>query len=187
MAWISVVVPAPNPEVRRVFPAAELPPAGTPARHLPSERDGMIHREVQQSIPPRVEYTRTALGAQVAEHLEALIVTLETNIDIIQQAQAAYHRDQVLCPSESGVASLRGPAPQLVLKAVVRVGRWTSYPAGGSTSPREQRQRREGEILPQQPRCLLRVGGDRRRCVEDLGEAVIGVVRRPARVAVRGE
>lgn len=54
-------------------------------------------------------------------------------------------------------------------------------------SPREQRQRREGEILPQQPRGLLRVGGDRRRRVEDLGEAVIGVVRGPARVAVRGE
>ncbi|WP_280271837.1 winged helix-turn-helix transcriptional regulator [Nocardia wallacei] len=57
------------------------------------ERDGMIHREVQQSIPPRVEYTLTDLGAQVAEHLEALIVTLETNIGTIRDAQAAYHRD----------------------------------------------------------------------------------------------
>ncbi|MBF6172998.1 winged helix-turn-helix transcriptional regulator [Nocardia blacklockiae] len=57
------------------------------------ERDGMIHREVQQSIPPRVEYTLTDLGAQVAEHLEALIVTLETNIGAIQEAQAAYRRD----------------------------------------------------------------------------------------------
>ncbi|MFJ1459527.1 winged helix-turn-helix transcriptional regulator [Nocardia sp. N2S4-5] len=57
------------------------------------ERDGMIHREVQQSIPPRVEYTLTDLGAQVAEHLEALVVTLETNIGTIRDAQAAYHRD----------------------------------------------------------------------------------------------
>ncbi|WP_280256820.1 winged helix-turn-helix transcriptional regulator [Nocardia wallacei] len=57
------------------------------------ERDGMIHREVQQSIPPRVEYTLTDLGAQVAEHLEALIVTLETNIGTIQEAQATYRRD----------------------------------------------------------------------------------------------
>ncbi|BCK58914.1 winged helix-turn-helix transcriptional regulator [Nocardia wallacei] len=57
------------------------------------ERDGMIHREVQQSIPPRVEYTLTDLGAQVAKHLEALIVTLETNIGTIQEAQATYRRD----------------------------------------------------------------------------------------------
>lgn len=57
------------------------------------ERDGMIHREVQQSIPPRVEYTLTELGAQVAQHLEALIVTLETNIGKISDAQAAYRRD----------------------------------------------------------------------------------------------
>ncbi len=57
------------------------------------ERDGMIHREVVQTIPPRVEYTLTELGAQVAEHLEALIVTLETNIDSIVEAQAAYHRE----------------------------------------------------------------------------------------------
>ncbi|MBF6333855.1 winged helix-turn-helix transcriptional regulator [Nocardia transvalensis] len=57
------------------------------------ERDGMIHREVVQAIPPRVEYTLTDLGAQVAEHLEALIVTLETNMDKIAEAQAAYHRE----------------------------------------------------------------------------------------------
>ncbi|GAB2731366.1 winged helix-turn-helix transcriptional regulator [Nocardia thraciensis] len=57
------------------------------------ERDGMIHREVQQSIPPRVEYTLTDLGAQVAEHLEALIVTLETNMGKVYEAQAAYRRD----------------------------------------------------------------------------------------------
>ncbi|WP_280266593.1 winged helix-turn-helix transcriptional regulator [Nocardia wallacei] len=57
------------------------------------ERDGMIHREVQQSIPPRVEYTLTDLGAQVAEHLEALIITLETNMNTILEAQAAYHRE----------------------------------------------------------------------------------------------
>ncbi|WP_068024546.1 winged helix-turn-helix transcriptional regulator [Nocardia mexicana] len=57
------------------------------------ERDGMIHREVQQSIPPRVEYTLTDLGARVADHLEALIVTLETNMDTVHEAQAAYHRE----------------------------------------------------------------------------------------------
>lgn len=57
------------------------------------ERDGMINREVQQSIPPHVEYTLTELGEQVADRLEALIVVLETNIESIKAAQAAYHRE----------------------------------------------------------------------------------------------
>ncbi|MET9491654.1 helix-turn-helix domain-containing protein [Nocardia sp. NPDC006630] len=57
------------------------------------ERDGMIHREVQQSIPPHVEYTLTDLGAKVADQLEGLVHMLETNIDQIRAAQDAYHRD----------------------------------------------------------------------------------------------
>lgn len=57
------------------------------------ERDGMIHREVQQSIPPHVEYTLTPLGAQVAEKMHDLIMVLESNLDSITQAQAAYHRE----------------------------------------------------------------------------------------------
>ncbi|SUA48380.1 Uncharacterized HTH-type transcriptional regulator yybR [Nocardia africana] len=57
------------------------------------ERDGMIHREVQQTIPPRVEYTLTDLGAQIADQLYGLIAILEDNIDTILAAQSAYHRD----------------------------------------------------------------------------------------------
>ncbi|MEV5652977.1 helix-turn-helix domain-containing protein [Nocardia sp. NPDC052254] len=57
------------------------------------ERDGMIHREVQQAIPPRVEYTLTDLGTQVADQLIGLIQILEGNIDTIRAAQDAYHRD----------------------------------------------------------------------------------------------
>ncbi len=57
------------------------------------ERDGMVHREVLETIPPRVEYTLTELGAEVAEHLEALIRLLEINMPRVREAQAAYHRD----------------------------------------------------------------------------------------------
>jgi DNA-binding HxlR family transcriptional regulator len=57
------------------------------------ERDGMIDREVQQSIPPHVEYTLTALGARIADQLLGLIDILESNIDTIKAAQDAYHRD----------------------------------------------------------------------------------------------
>ncbi len=57
------------------------------------ERDGMVHREVLETIPPRVEYTLTELGAEVAAHLEALIQVLEINMPRVLEAQAAYHRD----------------------------------------------------------------------------------------------
>ncbi|MGQ4617624.1 winged helix-turn-helix transcriptional regulator [Nocardia sp. R7R-8] len=57
------------------------------------ERDGMVHREVHETIPPRVEYTLTDLGAEVADHLEALIRVLETNLPRVHEAQSAYHRD----------------------------------------------------------------------------------------------
>lgn len=54
------------------------------------ERDGMVHREVLEAIPPRVEYTLTELGAQVADRLHALIEVLETNIDTVQAARSGY-------------------------------------------------------------------------------------------------
>lgn len=57
------------------------------------ERDGMVHREVRETIPPRVEYTLTDLGALVAERLEELIQIVETNMPRVREAQAAYHRD----------------------------------------------------------------------------------------------
>ncbi|MEV6774309.1 helix-turn-helix domain-containing protein [Nocardia sp. NPDC051030] len=57
------------------------------------ERDGMVHREVQQSIPPHVEYTLTDLGEKVADQLMGLIEILESNIQSIVAAQDAYHRD----------------------------------------------------------------------------------------------
>ncbi|WP_040739552.1 winged helix-turn-helix transcriptional regulator [Nocardia tenerifensis] len=57
------------------------------------ERDGMVHREVHETIPPRVEYTLTELGAEVAERLESLIQVVERNMPRVREAQAAYHRD----------------------------------------------------------------------------------------------
>ena len=41
------------------------------------ERDGMVAREVVTTIPPRVEYSLTPLGVQVAERLRALADLLE--------------------------------------------------------------------------------------------------------------
>ncbi|MFC8044191.1 winged helix-turn-helix transcriptional regulator [Nocardia sp. NPDC057353] len=57
------------------------------------ERDGMVHREVLESIPPRVEYTLTELGAELAEQLETLVQLVERNMPRVRAAQAAYDRD----------------------------------------------------------------------------------------------
>ncbi|MGX6447269.1 winged helix-turn-helix transcriptional regulator [Patulibacter sp. S7RM1-6] len=54
------------------------------------ERDGFVVRDVQGTIPPRVEYRLTPLGASVAEELLGLIRLLEGSIDEIVAAQRAY-------------------------------------------------------------------------------------------------
>ncbi|MEV0356590.1 helix-turn-helix domain-containing protein [Nocardia sp. NPDC050697] len=57
------------------------------------ERDGMVHREVLEAIPPRVEYTLTELGAEIADQLETLVQLVERNMPRVRAAQDAYDRD----------------------------------------------------------------------------------------------
>ena len=54
------------------------------------ERDGMVVRSVQSTIPPRVEYSLTALGAEVASRLRGLADLLEASTDAVQAARDAY-------------------------------------------------------------------------------------------------
>lgn len=54
------------------------------------ERDGFVVREVQATIPPRVEYSLTALGTTVAGQLLDLISLLESSMDQVSAAQQAY-------------------------------------------------------------------------------------------------
>ncbi|WIM98880.1 helix-turn-helix domain-containing protein [Actinoplanes oblitus] len=54
------------------------------------ERDGLVVREVQAAIPPRVEYSLTPLGTRVAGKLKELIDLLESEIGQVRVAQAAY-------------------------------------------------------------------------------------------------
>lgn len=48
------------------------------------ERDGMLTRDVVTTIPPRVEYALTPLGAQVAERLRGLADLLEASADDVE-------------------------------------------------------------------------------------------------------
>lgn len=54
------------------------------------ERDGFVLRDVQETIPPRVEYRLTPLGATVAARLTDLIELLESSMDDVRAAQRAY-------------------------------------------------------------------------------------------------
>lgn len=54
------------------------------------ERDGLVHREVRETIPPHVEYSLTPLGAEIAERLTGLIELLESHMPDITAAQTRY-------------------------------------------------------------------------------------------------
>jgi DNA-binding HxlR family transcriptional regulator len=54
------------------------------------ERDGMLTRSVQSTIPPRVEYSLTPLGSDVARRLRGLADVLEASSDQVAAARTAY-------------------------------------------------------------------------------------------------
>jgi DNA-binding HxlR family transcriptional regulator len=54
------------------------------------ERDGFVAREVQSTMPPRVEYQLTPLGSQTSDRLKDLIHFLEGRMPEVEEAQARY-------------------------------------------------------------------------------------------------
>jgi DNA-binding HxlR family transcriptional regulator len=54
------------------------------------ERDGLVAREVVSTIPPRVEYALTPLGARVARRVRGLVELLEEAVPEVVAARAAY-------------------------------------------------------------------------------------------------
>ncbi|ASU84217.1 transcriptional regulator [Nocardiopsis gilva YIM 90087] len=54
------------------------------------ERDGFVIRDVQQQIPPRVEYRLTPLGATTADKLLDLVEFLEARMDEVLAARTTY-------------------------------------------------------------------------------------------------
>jgi DNA-binding HxlR family transcriptional regulator len=54
------------------------------------ERDGLVHREAQQTNPPRVDYELTPLGRDVAERLLNLIHLLEGHMSDVLAARERY-------------------------------------------------------------------------------------------------
>lgn len=54
------------------------------------ERDGMVLREAEHTIPPRVEYSLTSLGREAAEHLLPLITWVEGRMPEVMSARDDY-------------------------------------------------------------------------------------------------
>ncbi|MFL5322251.1 MAG: winged helix-turn-helix transcriptional regulator [Myxococcaceae bacterium] len=51
------------------------------------EQDGFVNREVFPVIPPKVEYSLTPLGREVAEHVRGLARWIERNLPRISAAR----------------------------------------------------------------------------------------------------
>lgn len=92
--WVCLVVGALRPgtvrfgELRRRLDGITQKMLTQTLREL--ERNGLVHRAVYPSIPPRVEYSLTDLGQSVGGLMDAIRVWSETHIDDIQDARERY-------------------------------------------------------------------------------------------------
>jgi DNA-binding HxlR family transcriptional regulator len=56
------------------------------------EQDGFVTRKVFASVPPRVDYTLTALGASLLEKIQPLVEWAETHHKAVKAARRSYVR-----------------------------------------------------------------------------------------------
>ena len=54
------------------------------------ERDGLVARTVYPEIPPRVEYSLTALGVTLRQHLRGLVAWAADHLAEVDAARSAY-------------------------------------------------------------------------------------------------
>ncbi|MFF0226037.1 winged helix-turn-helix transcriptional regulator [Streptomyces sp. NPDC004629] len=54
------------------------------------ERDGFVHRDAKPVIPPRVDYSLTALGREAAQQVRALALWTETRMGQVREARERY-------------------------------------------------------------------------------------------------
>ena len=59
------------------------------------ERDGLITREVFAEVPPRVEYTITALGSEMLDHVAPLWLWAAKSVRRFGECRAAFDRRDV--------------------------------------------------------------------------------------------
>ncbi|HEY2673660.1 MAG TPA: helix-turn-helix domain-containing protein [Rugosimonospora sp.] len=66
------------------------------------ERDGFVHRDAKPVIPPRVDYSLTAMGHDVAGQVWALTRWVENRLDDVFEARAAYDGGREAGARETG-------------------------------------------------------------------------------------
>ncbi|MGW2828490.1 winged helix-turn-helix transcriptional regulator [Streptomyces sp. NPDC001286] len=54
------------------------------------ERDGLVHRDAKPVIPPRVDYSLTALGREAAEQVRGLAEWTQKRMAAVQEARERY-------------------------------------------------------------------------------------------------
>jgi len=54
------------------------------------ERDGIVTRRLYASVPPRVEYSLTALGLSLVDLVSGICTWAETHIEQVQEARVGY-------------------------------------------------------------------------------------------------
>ena len=59
------------------------------------ERDGLVTREVFAEVPPRVEYTITALGSEMLDQVAPLWLWVAKSVQSFQDYRAAFDRREV--------------------------------------------------------------------------------------------
>ena len=79
-------------ELRREIPAVSQRMLTLTLRNL--ERDGLVSRTVTPTIPPRVDYELTELGASLVPPLHALELWALEHVDDIHAAHARFDAEQ---------------------------------------------------------------------------------------------
>ncbi|EKX62635.1 transcriptional regulator [Streptomyces ipomoeae] len=71
------------------------------------ERDGLVHRDAKPVIPPRVDYSLTALGREAAEQIRALATWTQDRMADVQKARDAYDERKAREVSERAYVEAR--------------------------------------------------------------------------------
>ncbi|WP_242907773.1 winged helix-turn-helix transcriptional regulator [Actinomadura terrae] len=77
-------------ELRRAIDGVSQRMLTRTLRHL--ERDGLVSRTVHPTVPPRVDYALTPMGATLHATVRSLVVWTEEHQNSIAAARAAYDR-----------------------------------------------------------------------------------------------
>jgi len=75
-------------ELRRRAPGISQKMLSQTLRSL--ERDGLVSRRVEPTVPPRVHYALTSLGRSLETRLAGLRDWAETHMPVVDDARAAY-------------------------------------------------------------------------------------------------